>query len=153
MRTFQHSSPKHLNDDEDLKEYSYKLIDFGTALGVDDSVAKKEMVTTSNNRDMGTGTPPYMSPEMFKEPGRAMYATDLWPLGISMFELVTEYLPFQADSGLLWSVAIAGDINAASPDVLDHLDESRRPVFDHNVAKVISKFFQEESRRKIPKSR
>lgn len=50
---------------EDLS-YTYKLIDFGTALGVDERVARETMLTIANNRAIGAGTPPYMSPEMFK---------------------------------------------------------------------------------------
>ena len=46
--------------------YTYKLIDFGTALGVDERVARTAMMTIGNNRGIGAGTPPYMSPEMFK---------------------------------------------------------------------------------------
>jgi serine/threonine protein kinase len=46
--------------------YTYKLIDFGTALGVDERVARAAMMTIGTNRGVGAGTPPYMSPEMFK---------------------------------------------------------------------------------------
>jgi serine/threonine protein kinase len=48
--------------------YTYKLIDFGTALGVDERVARTAMMTIGTNRGIGAGTPPYMSPEMFKVP-------------------------------------------------------------------------------------
>jgi serine/threonine protein kinase len=50
-------------------EETYKLIDFGTALGVDERVAKTAMMTVGGNRGIGAGTPPYMSPEMFKVGG------------------------------------------------------------------------------------
>ena len=50
----------------DGQTYTYKLIDFGTALGVDEKIARETMLTIGNNRGMGAGTPPYMSPEMFK---------------------------------------------------------------------------------------
>ena len=50
----------------DEVSYIYKLIDFGTALGVDERVAKTAMMTIGTNRGIGAGTPPYMSPEMFK---------------------------------------------------------------------------------------
>jgi serine/threonine protein kinase len=52
----------------DDSAYTYKLIDFGTALGVDERVARAAMLTIGNNRGVGAGTPPYMSPEMFKVP-------------------------------------------------------------------------------------
>ena len=50
----------------DSQAFTYKLIDFGTALGVDETVAREAMMTIGNNRGVGAGTPPYMSPEMYK---------------------------------------------------------------------------------------
>ena len=50
---------------------AYKLVDFGTTVGVDDTIAGEEMMTMASSRQMGAGTPPYMSPEMFKEPEKA----------------------------------------------------------------------------------
>lgn len=57
------------------KDHVYKLIDFGTAVGIDDTIAGEEMMTMAASRQMGAGTPPYMSPEMFKEPDKARCAT------------------------------------------------------------------------------
>ena len=44
----------------------YKLIDFGTSLGVDEKLARTEMLTMGTGRGIVAGTTPYMSPEMFK---------------------------------------------------------------------------------------
>lgn len=117
----------------------YKLIDFGTALGIDETLAKEEMMTVSSSRQMGVGTLPYMSPEMFREPLQASYPTDLWSLGISLYESASGCLPFQAESDLLWSTAIAGDMNVRVKFLLDALDQGRRANFDHNLAKAIAK--------------
>jgi serine/threonine protein kinase len=130
---------RKLGDDGQLFDSDYKLIDFGSALGVDENLAKKDMMTWTANRDLGMGTPPYMSPEIYKEPGKASYPTDLWSLGVSMFEMVTAKLPFEAENDLLWNFAIAGNMDEKAPNVLDTLEEGKRATFDHNLACVIAK--------------
>ena len=124
---------------QDGQSAAYKLIDFGSAIGVDEAVAKEVMMTLVGNRAVAVGTPPYMSPEMFKQPDRASYPTDVWSLGVTMFELVTACLPFHSESDLLWSFAVAGNMDEKAPDVLDVLPEGRRSTFDHNLGKVISR--------------
>ena len=128
----------------DGRTYSYKLVDFGSALGVDETVAKEAMMTLVGNRAGAAGTPPYMSPEMFKEPERASYPTDVWSLGVTMFEMVTGQLPFYSESDLLWSFAIAGNMDEYAPNVLDILSENRRSIFDNNLAKAIAKALEKK---------
>jgi serine/threonine protein kinase len=123
---------------------SYKLIDFGSAIGVDEKVAKQTMMTLTGNRALAVGTPPYMSPEMFKEPETASYPTDVWSLGVTMFELVTTTLPFQSDNELLWSFAVAGNMDEKAPNVLDALHEGRRPTFDYCLSQVIAKALEKK---------
>jgi serine/threonine-protein kinase len=42
------------------------------------------------------GSPPYMAPEQFE--GRAVFASDVYSLGVSMFEMLTGTLPYEAPS-------------------------------------------------------
>ena len=124
---------------------SFKLIDFGSAVGVDENLAKEPMMTISSNNLMGVGTPAYMSPEMFLDWPKAKYPTDLWSLGVTMFELVTGVLPFQtaSDHPGLWANVIA-DMKTKAPSVLDKLSEDRRSLFDNYLAKVIEKALEKE---------
>lgn len=122
----------------DGRTFAYKLIDFGTALGIDEEVAKEHMMTMVINRARGAGTPPYMAPEMFKEPEKASYPADIWSLGVTMYELATGRLPFLAENDLLWSFAVAGNMEEKVPNVLDQLPDGRRSKFDLNLAKVIT---------------
>ena len=137
----QHKTMNLKAGEKSADEYSYKLIDFGTAIGIDEKQAIDEMMTKTATREMGVGTLKYMSPEMITDPDSAKYPTDLWSLGVTMFELITAFLPFKPDSemDLLWIMAIAGDMDTPVANVLDVLGEDRRAVFDHNLAKVIAK--------------
>ena len=124
---------------------TYKLIDFGTVLGVDETVATGSMLTLNSHRSMAAGTPPYMSPEMFLESEKVHYSTDIWSLGVTLFEITTGILPFQAANSMLWSVVIAGNLNERAPSVLDCLDGAKRASFSHSLAKVIGKALEKRA--------
>lgn len=53
-----------------------------------------------------------MSPEMYVEPQDASYPTDMWSLGVSMFELVTGDFPFQvqAKAVLRQTITLVGKV-------------------------------------------
>ena len=121
------------------KSPCYKLIDFGSIIGVDEKLAQEKMMTVVNGGNEFAGTYAYMSPEMFIRPETSMYATDIWSLGVTMFEAVTGKLPFNAESDHLWPIAIAGNMNDTAPEIFDALPDDRCPYFDRNLASVIAK--------------
>src|SRR5262249_42712100 len=79
-----------------------KLTDFGTvkfaALDVSDvpSVSLPEDVRRTVGGQL-QGTPPYMPPEQWGAGGTVDHRADLYALGVSLFEMLTDRLPFLPD--------------------------------------------------------
>jgi eukaryotic-like serine/threonine-protein kinase len=92
-----HRDIKPANMMYDAESGSFKVTDFGIARITDSSKTKTGMVL---------GTPSYMSPEQLsgkKVDGRS----DLFSLGVTMYQLLSGQLPFQADSmaSLMYKIA------------------------------------------------
>jgi serine/threonine-protein kinase len=70
---------------------SVKLLDFGIAR----SFSAESLLTRHGSV---IGSPGYMSPEQLREASDADERSDIWSLGVVMFELITGVPPFQAPS-------------------------------------------------------
>lgn len=77
---------------------SVRLLDFGVARGV--GIDMKTITATG----MVVGTPEYMSPEQF-EGHRVDGRSDIYSLGVVLFELLTGRLPFVADTPMALALA------------------------------------------------
>ncbi len=107
-----------------------KITDFGIARITDSSRTKTGMVL---------GTPSYMSPEQLagkKVDGRS----DLFSLGVMLFQLVTGRLPFQADSmaNLMYKIA-----NESHPSV-----KVLRPETPECVVEIVDKALSKDLRER-----
>ena len=70
------------------------------------------------------GTPNYMSPELIEGKGYDR-RSDLWSLGVVIFELLTLRCPFSAPSiGALVAVIVAGKMDACGLERLEKSDAS-----------------------------
>ncbi|MEU5098349.1 protein kinase [Streptomyces sp. NPDC020996] len=105
-----------------------KVMDFGIAR------AMQSGVTSMTQTGMVVGTPQYLSPEQAL--GRAVDArSDLYSVGIMLFQLVTGRLPFDADSPL----AIAYAHVQEEPVAPSSVNRSLPPAVDALVARALKK--------------
>ncbi|MFF5802191.1 protein kinase [Streptomyces sp. NPDC012746] len=105
-----------------------KVMDFGIAR------AMQSGVTSMTQTGMVVGTPQYLSPEQAL--GRAVDArSDLYSVGIMLFQLLTGRLPFEADSPL----AIAYAHVQEEPVAPSSINRSVSPAMDALVARALKK--------------
>lgn len=71
-----------------------RVSDFGFAK----QLAKGEEATTLSNAYSLIGTPEYMAPEQIMTPGLVTRKSDLYSLGIMLYELVCRVVPFEAET-------------------------------------------------------
>jgi hypothetical protein len=71
-----------------------KVLDFGISKISDHSMTPKALTSTSAM----LGTPYYMSPEQFVTPKTVDSRTDIWQLGVIMFELLAGHPPFGGET-------------------------------------------------------
>jgi serine/threonine protein kinase len=76
-----------------------KLLDFGIAARVNAGTSYETKLT---QQGMVLGTPPYMSPEQFSG-GEIDRRSDLYSLGVIVYEMVQGRLPFEADTPWQWA--------------------------------------------------
>jgi serine/threonine protein kinase len=105
-----------------------KVMDFGIAR------AMQSGVTSMTQTGMVVGTPQYLSPEQAL--GRGVDArSDLYSVGIMLFQLVTGRLPFEADSPL----AIAYAHVQEEPPVPSSVNRALPPAVDALIARALKK--------------
>jgi serine/threonine-protein kinase len=109
-----------------------KVLDFGIAkaraeLQQDLSLTKTRTVL---------GSPVYMSPEQIRSARSVDHRTDIWSLGVTIYELLTDQLPFDGDS-------ITGVAAAVSTDPIAPI-RALRPEIPACLAVVVEKCLEKK---------
>ena len=110
-------------------ETDIKISDFGAAL----------MSTVDSTQVSGIGSPAYMSPQQIKE-HPLNHQTDIYSLGVVMFQLLTGQLPFQASNNYSMMYQIT---NVEAP-----LASSLRKEIPFSVDKIVRKAMQKDLERR-----
>lgn len=105
---------------------SYMLTDFGV------STKARSTITPLSKDEMerqSAGTFPYMPPEKFSSNNLPIMASDIWSLGATTYEMLTGYLPFGNEGGLLQKMG------ADIPDLQGDFSEELKKAIKDCLAK------------------
>ena len=115
------------------RDWRYKVCDFGTSVVSRDvhDVAKTPQTNTSG-LESATGTPHYMSPEAAQSGQKVDARTDIWSLGVILFEALTGTRPFGHDEKDALEVIVSIRISSSVPRVKE-LDSDISTAMDERA--------------------
>lgn len=80
----------------DIKPHNFKIQPDGKLTMLDFGIAKAKYTPKLTQQGFTVGTTEYMSPEQFQQ--QVEKGSDIWSLGVLAYELITGYLPFEANN-------------------------------------------------------
>jgi serine/threonine-protein kinase len=112
-----------------------KLLDFGIAKVLDPARIGSETQGQNTNTGSILGTPDYMSFEQAMSDKQVDHRTDIWAMGVMIFESLTGRRPMTYDSlGQMYAAFLQGTIPSIREFVPDLPDDAAQ-VFDHCLGK------------------
>lgn len=123
--------PSNIRVVEEQDKERVVLTDFGLSrLLVDHPCNERRVRLYQTSANRTSGSPVYMAPERFKDPTLVDVRTDLYALGVSLFEMLTGELPFSGRS----TIQLMGNHCYTQPDNV----RDRRPELA--IPEVIARF-------------
>jgi serine/threonine protein kinase len=109
-----------------------KLLDFGIAKAPDAQGWTEGALTVTHST---LGSPMYMSPEQLHDTSSVDLRTDVWALGVILYELVTAHHPFGGGS----EAAVGALIAAGRPPSLDRYFEQAPAGLERAIVRCLEK--------------
>jgi eukaryotic-like serine/threonine-protein kinase len=106
-----------------------KVLDFGISQTLGGSVSRGERI------NQVVGSPYYMSPEQFRDPGLVDERTDVWSLAVSLYTLVSGVRPFEGGS----LREIAASVATRAPPSLSQAGVELPAAFEAVLAGALEK--------------
>ncbi len=120
-----------------------KLLDFGVSRDTDPTSGRRSALTT--NDGYLVGTPEYMSPEQARGLKDIDWRTDIYSVGVVLYEAMTGRLPYQSDAvgDLIIDIVAAG-----APPVV-----SLRPEVGEELSEVVARAMRSDREERFQSAR
>jgi serine/threonine-protein kinase len=112
-----------------------KILDFGLAK------LTEEGITGLTEREDVMGSPSYMAPEQIRGLAQADARSDVWSLGVTLYELLTDALPFEGANATKTAAAVLTEPPA---DLA-----KRRPGLPSELVRIVSECLVKEADRRM----
>jgi serine/threonine protein kinase len=109
-----------------------KVTDFGLAKLMDDGDGASTKLTATG---LVAGTPAYMAPEQAQGTGALDARADVYALGVVLYEMATDYLPFDVNSAIAMVVAHINTPPVPPSKRVAHVDPRLEAVILHALQK------------------